>query len=119
MSDPTDFSLEALALPQMLCKSGNATSVFRMRSTVNTQLRMKTQIVLASNSKLVLLDRALSVSQPKDGLPVHYLPFLLSILLYIKAAGTYLSHAQNRNCTLYFTHYMHQQLLKPDGAERL
>lgn len=48
-----------------------------MRSTVNTQLRRNTQIVLASNSKLVLLDCALSVSHPKESLPVHYLPFLL------------------------------------------
>lgn len=95
------------------------TSAFRRTLTVNTQLRTKIQIVLASNSKLVLLDRALSVSHPKDSLSVHYLPLLLSILLCVRAAGIYLRRAQNHSHTLYFTHYMRQQLLKPDGAERL
>lgn len=80
---------------------------------------MEPQIVLAPNSKPAILDCALPVSQPKESLPDHYLPFLLSILLCMKVAGIYLRCARNQSNTLYLVHYMHQQLLKPDGPERL
>lgn len=53
------------------------------------QLRMEAQIVLAPNSKLVILDTVLSVSHPKESLPGHYLLILLSVLLCMKVAGTY------------------------------
>lgn len=83
------------------------------------QLKMEAQIVLAPNSKPVILDSALSVSHPKESLPSHYLPFLLSILLLMKVAGIYLIRAQNHNHIFHLIHYTHQQLLKPDGPERL
>lgn len=83
------------------------------------QLRMEAQIVLAPNSKPVILDSALSVSHPKESLPGHYLPFLLSILLCMEVASIYLIRAQNHNHILYLIHDTHQQLLKPDGPERL
>lgn len=80
---------------------------------------MEAEIVLAPNSKPMILDSALSVSHPKESLPGHYLPFLLSVLLCMKGAGIYLRQAEDHNHIFYLIHYMHQQLLKPDGAERL
>lgn len=70
----------------------------------NCQLRMEAQIVLVCNSKPVILDSALSVSHPKESLPGDYLPFLLSILLYMKVAGVYLRRAQNHNHICYALH---------------